>query len=448
MAPSRHPNAAFQGAIEDWWDQYLQLISSQGVPQTALPWYRRRVEQLLQRYHGVRSQALSSAQIEAHLHAIDGLKLPAWKLRQTLDALQRFGKATDSKWAADVNWTSWRQRWATGVSPEEARLLEDGILPDDPALREFALRLRTRQRRYRTEQAYLSWAERCQKFHGLSTAQLLQESHIGPFLADLASERRVSASTQRQALNALVAFFKEIHGVVDVEVGAFTPASTPRQVPTVLSVAEVRSVLDRITNPQLQLMARILYGAGLRLMETTRLRIQDLDMEHRIIVVRDGKGGGSRRTPMPERVVTALLQQMEIVRAQHQQDLGAGLGAASLPLGLGRKISDAAKDFSWQYLFPATRLALDPKDGLMKRHHLDESSLQKAVRRAALAAGLTKRVSCHTFRHSFATHLLENGYDIRSVQELLGHQDVQTTMIYTHVLNRPGLAIRSPADLL
>ena len=424
------------------------MVFRQGVSETALPWYRRRVEQLLRRYPGVRSQALTGAQVEAHLVAIDGLRLAAWQLEQTLDALQRFGKASDGGWVAEVDWAMWRRRWVVEVSPEDARLLEDGVLPEDPALRDFTLRLRTRQRRFRTEQTYLGWVERCRKFHNLGTAEELEESHIGPFLAHLAAERLVASSTQRQALNALVSFFKETQGMVAVEVGAFTPASAPRQVPTVLSVAEVRTVLDHISNPQLQLMARLLYGAGLRLMEVTRLRIQDLDIEHHIIAVRDGKGGGSRRTPMPERVVPALLQQMETVRAKHQQDLVAGFGAASLPLGLGRKISDAAKDYSWQYLFPASRLAIDPQDGQIKRHHLDESSLQKAVHRASLASGLTKRVSCHTFRHSFATHLLENGYDIRSVQELLGHQDVQTTMIYTHVLNRPGLAVRSPADLL
>lgn len=196
------------------------------------------------------------------------------------------------------------------------------------------------------------------------------------------------------------------------------------------------------------LAAALMYGSGLRLMEVIRLRIQDLDLDHRLVLIHDGKGGGSRRTPMPETLVERLEVQMARVLEVHQDDIGHGYGLASLPRGLGHKVGSAAKDFSWQYLFPASRLAIDPWDGVMKRHHVDETMVQKSVRLAVQRAGITKRASCHTFRHSFATHLLEQGYDIRSVQELLGHRDVQTTMIYTHVLNRPGVAIRSPADLL
>ena len=327
-------------------------------------------------------------------------------------------------------------------------MIRQGVLPDDLTLRDFAVRLRVQHRSLRTEQAYLDWVDRCRFYHRLQTPAQLEVHHIGPFLGHLAAERHVSASTQRQALNALVSFFKEIRGCAEVDVGAFVPSTKPRQVPTVLSAQEVRAVLAKIREPSMHLAAALLYGAGLRLMEALRLRIKDLDIAHRIIVVIDGKGGASRRTPMPETLVQAIATQVDAVRALHLADVADGHGAASLPPALARKLGAAAKDEAWQYLFPASRLAIDPLDGQRKRHHQDESNLQKAVRRAVGEAGLRKRASCHTFRHSFATHLLEHGYDIRTVQELLGHRDVTTTMIYTHVLNRPGLAVRSPADLL
>lgn len=448
MSSSSYQVPVSSKVIEEWWEEYLEGLVRQGVQPSALPWYRRRVEQLVARYPGVRSRDLQGVQIEEYFHAIDGWGLAGWQLEQTLDAIRRFGVACGDAWVDQVDWVGWRRRWVIAGTLEEVEQVEAGVLPEDPTLRDFVVRLRTQHRRLRTEQTYVGWVERCVKFHGLATAGELEDRHVGPFLAHLAVERRVAASTQRQALNSLVAFFKETRGVKVVDVGEFAPTTTPRQVPTVLSVAEVRAVLAKIEDPILQLMARLLYGSGLRLMEVVRLRVQDVDLEYRMVSVRDGKGGGSRRTTLPDSVIPDIMRQVEVVRDQHQEDLLAGFGAASLPMGLSRKVGAAVKDLSWQYLFPTARLALDPRDRTMKRHHLDESCLQKAVRRAVIAAGLTKRASCHTFRHSFATHLLENGYDIRSVQELLGHQDVQTTMIYTHVLNRPGLAVRSPADLL
>lgn len=380
------------------------------------------------------------------------MHLPPWQLEQVLDALQRFGAYCQGVWVSEVDWVAWRGRWLVTLEPEHVELVQQrGELPADPTMRSFVVRLRLQQRSFRTEQTYVQWVDRCCRYHRLDSAGALRESHVAPFLEHLAADRQVAGNTQRQALNSLVAFLREIRGLSTVDIGSFLPSSKPRQVPCVLSVAEVRAVLAALDDgydAAFYLAAALMYGSGLRLMEVIRLRIQDLDLAHRLVLVLDGKGGGSRRTPMPDSLVQRLEAQMARVLAVHQEDLGHGFGLSSLPVGLGHKIGDAAKDYSWQYLFPALRLAIDPRDGVMKRHHLDETAVQKAVRAAVQRAGITKRASCHTFRHSFATHLLEQGYDIRSVQELLGHRDVQTTMIYTHVLNRPGVAVRSPADLL
>ena len=433
---------------ELWWSRYLEGLTKQGVNGKVLPWYRLRVEQLMGRYPGVHSSVLKARDIEAYFSVIGGYGLKPWQLVQSLEAVQRFGVTCGCPWAAEIDWGRWRQRWESGASDSDIADTQRGVLPEDATLRDFAVQMRVAQLSLRTEQTYIDWVLRCCRFHALKTAGELEECHVGPFLQHLVAERHVAPSTQRQALNGLVAFFRETRGLSTVDAGAYQTSDKPRQVPTVLSIQEVRAVLGKISHPTLRLAATLLYGAGLRLTEVIRLRVKDLDFAHRIIVVIDGKGGASRRTPMPESTIELLEAQLATVRAGHLLDVDRGFGLASLTPGMARKIGSGAAAITWQYVFPALRLAIDPLDGKMKRHHLDETILQKAVHRAVRDAGIEKRASCHTFRHSFATHLLEQGYDIRSVQDLLGHKDVQTTMIYTHVLNRPGLAVRSPADLL
>jgi integron integrase len=414
-----------------------------------VPWYRVRVEQLLKRYAGTRAQALDHQDVMAHLEAVLHWDAPAWQKCQAIDAIQRFGAYLHTTWHQRIDWPAWRTRASSPpVDDEQVQMLGRGILPADPTLRAFAVRLRILQRSLRTEETYLQWVQRCCRHHHLHDAAALTSAHVGPFLSHLAADRQVSANTQAQALNAVVAFFKEVHGVATLAIDAYTPSRKPRQIPTVLSPREVAAVLGHIAEPRLRLLATLMYGSGLRLMEAVRLRVKDIDLEHRIIEVLDGKGGASRRTPMPETVVADLQRQIALVTAMHASDQARGLGQASLPPALARKLGMAGHSLPWAYLFPAGRPAVDPLDGQVKRHHLAESQVQKAVTVAVRAAGVTRRASCHTFRHSFATHLLEHGHDIRSVQELLGHKDVQTTMIYTHVLNRPGVAVRSPADLL
>jgi integron integrase len=305
--------------------------------------------------------------------------------------------------------------------------------------------LRRKHYSIRTEEAYVSWSARYIRFHQLRHPRDMGAPEIAAFLTHLAVDDQIAASTQNQARCALLFLYQH---VLHIDLGTLPdiePAKQPQRLPVVLTRDEVRAVLAQLSGTY-RLMAQLLYGGGLRLMECVRLRVKDLDFAQTQVVVRDGKGGKDRVTTLPVRLVTPLQDHLRIVERTHQEDLARGYGVVYLPDALERKYPNANREWPWQYVFPADRLSTDPRTGVVRRHHLDESGLQKAVHAAVRAAGITKPASCHTFRHSFATHLLENGYDIRTVQELLGHADVKTTMIYTHVLNRGGKGVRSPLD--
>lgn len=305
--------------------------------------------------------------------------------------------------------------------------------------------LRRKHYALRTEEAYVAWIRRYILFHNKRHPQDLGMPEVNAFLTDLAVNQHVAASTQNQALSALSFLYEEV--LQQPLSGPLTAvrARQPQRLPVVLTRAEARRVLDALTGVH-QLMAQLLYGSGLRLMECARLRVKDLDFAQRQVVVRDGKGAKDRVTMLPDRLVAPLQTHLQHVRLIHDRDLRDGYGAVYLPDALERKYPNDQRLWIWQYVFPAQGLSTDPRTQAVRRHHVDESGLQKAVRRAAQLADVPKRVTCHVFRHSFATHLLEDGYDIRTVQELLGHADVQTTMIYTHVLNRGGRGVRSPLD--
>jgi len=308
-------------------------------------------------------------------------------------------------------------------------------------------RIRSLHYSIRTEDAYVLWAKQFILFHGNRHPLEMGEAEVGEFLTYLAVERNVGASTQNQALSAILFLYKVVLDRPLERVDDVLRAKKPQRLPVVFTREEVRAVLARMQGDK-AVMASLLYGSGLRLMECLRLRVKDVDFGQNHIVVRDGKGRKDRVTVLPGSLVDALRRQVERVAEIHRQDLRDGFGRVYLPFALAKKYPNADREPGWQYLFPASSRAMDPRGGVERRHHQHEAVLQRAVRSAVRMAGVSKPGSCHTFRHSFATHLLENGSDIRTVQELLGHADVRTTMIYTHVLQRGPLGVRSPADLL
>jgi integron integrase len=334
---------------------------------------------------------------------------------------------------------------ASRVSPP---LANSSAAPQKPKLLD-QVRHAIRMRHYspKTEESYVHWIKRFIFFHNKRHPAEMSEKEIAQFLSSLASALHVSASTQNQALNAILFLYRD---VLQKEIGyvdGVIRAKRPHRLPVVLTRQEVKSVFGALNRSD-WLMAMLLYGAGLRLMECLQLRVKDIDFAGNQIVVRAGKGDKDRRTMLPAAVKEPLAKHLEMIKEQHRRDLDRGFGRVALPNALERKYPNAGKEWGWQWVFPASSHYTDRATGEQRRHHLHESVLQKAVKRAVRQTGLAKTATPHTFRHSFATHLLEDGYDIRTVQELLGHRDVSTTMIYTHVLNRGGRGVNSPADRL
>jgi integron integrase len=310
------------------------------------------------------------------------------------------------------------------------------------------VRLAARVRHYspRTEDAYVGWVRRYVRYHGLRHPAELGAAQVREFLTVLADRGKLSASSQTQALSALLFLYREVLGRGLSEVGEIVRAKQPSRLPVVLSREEVRMLLARLKGAS-RIACVLMYGSGLRLLETLELRVKDLDFELGEIRVRRAKGAKDRVTMQPTALRPELEAHLERVRRLHRRDLAQGGGKVALPHAMERKSPGAAKDWVWQYVFPANRRYQDPR-GELRRHHLHESVVQREVRAAAIEAGIPKRVTCHSLRHSFATQVLQDGYDIRTVQELLGHKDVATTMVYTHVLNRGGMGVRSPIDRL
>lgn len=302
-------------------------------------------------------------------------------------------------------------------------------------------------RSQRTAEAYVRWARRYVEFFGRRHPATLGSTEVKQFLSSLATVNHVSASTQNQALASLLFLYKEVLGQPLDYVDGIVHAKRPQRLPVVLSRREVQRLFAELTPPWL-LMAHLLYGAGLRLMECVTLRVKDLDFSRHQLTVRSGKGAKDRTTLLPSALEGPLQEHLRVRRIEHERELAAGRGAVEVPFALARKYPSSPREFRWQWVFPASRTYLEKATREVRRHHIHETALQRAVRAAGLRAKIDKPVSCHTLRHSFATHLLETGTDLRTIQKLLGHQDVRTTMIYTHVLDKGPFGVRSPLDAL
>jgi len=436
---------------KDLWEQYRAIVLSYGVPKDRAEWYVKWIQKFARYMHGVPLRVRTVEHVKGFLNSLEHqANLKKWQLEQAEEALrilyQEFLKvAWAQKWSSLADTIPWE-----GLTQRRSFRDESTSKDVDEQHKEIIKRLCTeiRRRHYsiRTEQSYEDWVRRYITFHGLKSPRKLGSDAVKEYLEYLAEERKVSASTQNQALNALVFLYEQVLGEPLGTIGDFTRAKRPKRLPVVLTREEVKRLLDALTGTY-ALMAGLLYGSGLRLMECVRLRVKDIDFEQNQIMVRDGKGQKDRVTLLPKRFYEALKKQLAFAKKLHEKDLSKGLGEVYIWPALERKYPSASKEWIWQYVFPSSRLSVDPRSQKVRRHHIHENALQRVVKDAARRIGLTKQVSCHVFRHSFATHLLESGYDIRTVQELLGHADVSTTMIYTHILNRPGLAVKSPVDL-
>jgi integron integrase len=445
------------------WDQYVDLLDRRRVPEKARRWYVARVEGFLKDLQPGSLGELTGDEITGYFQMVSSQgKLADWQFRQFVDAIQLLVvDLARLPVGGEIDWDYWKEagRPLDAAHPTIARELEpDGTggkgadgprfssaAKRFPVLENLARTLRSRHYSIRTERSYTDWCHRFLRFCGDKSVEGIGPEDVQRFLTHLAVDRGVAASTQNLAYNGVAFLFSEVLGRPLDEL-RFSRAKRPARLPVVLTREEVRHLLEGLDGT-FGLMAGLMYGTGMRLMECIRLRVGDLDFGRRLIVVRNGKGGEDRIVPLPERYEQSLGTHLAGVKGQHERDLAAGVGGVFLPNALARKYSNAPREWVWQYVFPSSGLSQDPKTGQVRRHHIHESSLQRAIKAAAEKAQIPKRVNSHALRHSFATHLLEAGHDIRTVQELLGHANVSTTMIYTHVMDRPGVVpVRSPID--
>jgi integron integrase len=457
--------------VDRFWDSFIKHLSKQGVNKSEWRWYVFRAEQYIKSFSDKRLTNHSAEDTTRYLESLGRRgDLEDWQFFQAVRAIQNLLAMAKAPAHSEVDWAFWRDsaRRLTANHPTIARESADsGDMPVSgrrfkvktnsasfldsvrekhaTLLERLISEIRRRNYSIRTEQAYEAWVCRFIAFSGHRDPRELGEKQIVAFLEYLAVRGNVAASTQGQALNALVFLYKQVLERHLEGLDNFTRAKRPKRLPVVLNRGEIARLLGHLDGTQ-YLMAALLYGTGMHLMECVRLRVQDLDFEYKQIVIRNGKGQKDRVVPLPKRLESALRDQLAYTKSLHQKDLEMGYGEVYLQNALARKWPNAPKEWIWQYVFPSGRLSVDPRSGKTRRHHIHESSLQKGVKAAAQAAGVTKKVNCHSLRHSFATHLLESGHDIRTVQELLGHADVSTTMIYTHVLNRGGQGVLSPLD--
>lgn len=475
-------------SVSRFWDDYILKTKTYRVKESSVRWYVRNAERYIKDHQDQRLSLHTVEMLDDYLKDKSrNAYLEPWQFNQLILSLKiLFVEMVKTPWAKTFAWDDWVKKALKNeysinkvnnddsISNTHSTLARDyqSIEPNKENdqyfdeedkesglykrifkrypehLTAFITQIRVRHYSIRTECAYLGWLLRFISFYSLQDPAELTTDHISRYLEHLVVRKKVSGSTQSQALNGLMFFYKQVLQREMAEKLQFAHSKKPKRLPTVLTTSEVKKLFDKIEHPTQKLMANLLYGCGMRLMECVRLRVLDIDFGYQQILVRNTKGKRDRVVPIPIRLTDMLASQIEKIKGLHSEDLEAGFGSVYIPDALTRKYPNAEKEFRWQYIFPSTKISIDPRSGETRRHHIHENGLQKHIKKAGEQAGLTKKVNCHALRHSFATHLLENGYDIRTVQELLGHADVSTTMIYTHVLNKPGVTVTSPFDML
>jgi len=456
------PQSEMSSRERDFWAKYAQCVVRRGIGGHFGEWCVRRAQQFTYGLDGRLLRHVGAAYVDTYLDELGrNDKLEAYQVRQVITALEiLFCEMTDCEWCQQYDWAG--KRDACEELPAEHPTVARGTESGETVRRRQGRRsrvtnvetmrvlgrlrelTRVRNLSIRTKQTYSEWAERFAQFCGGVFPE--NPRKVAAYLEHLALVERVAPATQAQALNALVFLYRHVMKLELGDLGDFERPKPKRKLPVVLTHEEVDALLAAMPGTA-GLMARMMYGTGMRLMECVRLRVKDIDWGNGYVTV-IGKGGKSRRVPLPAAYGDELRAHLAERKLQHDKDLAAGFGEVFVEESLQRKMPAIAKEWGWQYVFAASRISTDPRSGRHMRHHVSENVPQKAVKRASRELGMAKRVSCHVLRHSFATHLLAAGYDIRTVQELLGHADVSTTMIYTHVLNRPGVMARSPADLV
>ena len=462
-------------SVSRFWDNFIYKTKSYGIKPESARWYVRHAERYIKARSNARLVEHTAHDVENFLQSKGGQsRLEDWQYKQLVMSLKiLFVDMVKPAWAKQFPWDEYIEH-AESLPNSHATVARDYQLVDIDSISQGLMdkneknsgifkqvyaehplhiqnlikHIRFKHYSIRTEQSYLGWLLRYICFHSMKDPVNLAEKDISAFLEHLVFKRKVGSSTQSQALNALIFFYKFVLSVELSDSIVFARSKKPKRLPVVLSTNEIKRLLGDIKHPTQRLMANLLYGCGMRLMECVRLRIQDVDFDYQQIMVRQAKGGKDRVVPIPKKLIIQLKDHIENVKILHNADLDEGYGSVYMPDALGRKYPKAEKEFRWQYIFPSSTISKDPRSKAIRRHHVHERGLQKHIKKSAEEVGITKKVSTHSLRHSFATHLLENGYDIRTVQELLGHSDVSTTMIYTHVLNKPGVTVTSPLDVL
>ncbi|KZY39803.1 hypothetical protein A3752_17335 [Oleiphilus sp. HI0081] len=444
-----------------FWNNYIAQLSERNIKPALFQWYVRHCEQFIRYYTDVRLKEHTDQSVQDYFsNLLESNKLKAWQKRQVVDAIHCLFLSIHSPFCKQVDWDYWKMsckeleadhvsnaRNNTPVVTGRSKNMDLEGSANAPEVEKLIYQVRAKGYSIRTEKTYVHWVNRFLKFCSNSHTQGNSARDVIDYLSFLAVDKGVSSSTQALALNAIVFYFKMVLNLELGDVSQFVKAKKRQKLPVVLSADEVNEILAELQGVQL-LLVSLLYGCGLRLMEAIRLRVQDIDFAYQQIIIRNAKGNKERVVPLPAKIQGSLKAHLKDVKAMHETDLKEGYGSVYMPAELVRKYGKNDQLWIWQYVFPSAKLSLDPKSKAVRRHHLHESTLQKSVRYCARKLGIAKRVTCHTFRHSFATHHLERGMDIRMLQELLGHSDVATTMIYTHTANFSKGKTSSPLDFL